>query len=157
MITLKYERDFIEQRLRAEEMETYLDQYDKKYNYIYSEYGDITVIDKLSKDFNKPIINICFDIKPITKQRLQKIDIEKWKKIFAKYNIILSKNPRGNQEYWIRISKYESLRLDDLILYLRYEDWFNVLNGVYLFKLTKTNYHEINQMIHDFVWELENL
>lgn len=126
---------------------------DKIYNFISYLYNREVI--------NKSIIELCYEIKPITIERLNKITIEQWKKICKKYKLKFIKQYENN--FRITGNNY-----NDSTIYFDY----NLINENNDFTIiqqftnliaqsNKKIYWSIGidfiKSIHDFVWELENI
>jgi hypothetical protein len=110
-----------------------------------------TLIEKLARELDKDILTICYEIRPINKERLRKISKKQWQKFGEKYNMKIT-------ETFIKSrSLFESIRLDDFIERNNYHQSAILAKASLYPNLDICNYMETTKAIHDLIWELESL
>lgn len=150
------------EKLRFISSEEIISLFDKK----------LHLISSLARELDKPIIELCYEIKPITTERLNKITIEQWKQWAEKYNfqfiereipVTYFKPPSNN----MRSVYYIYNGCDEICIFPTIDEhgkWAMLLEiaRIYLLNKMKDKYKpfdflEQTKAIHDLIWELENL
>lgn len=139
-----YEQELIN-RITEQELETWC----KKNNI-----GFCGMFNTLSELTNKSIIELCYEIKPITVERLNAISIEQWKKWAERYGGNFEESVYCSINYTQLVKIEYGKVTSTLRSYERFRELLAIKNKRFIFYL---NFLEATKAIHDLVWELENI
>ena len=129
---------------------------------------------ELSKKLNKSILELCFEIKPITVERLNAISVEQWTRLAEKHNIkhntCVAKCGEVSEDYdikelWLDVDWSLPIRFnkDKNDIGLEKQDqfyWHDILKDLIFYinkNFDRLDILELAKAIHDLVWELENI
>lgn len=123
---------------------------------------------ELSKKLNKSILELCFEIKRITVERLNAISIEQWTRWAERYGLRLSEVYDPNTNSYSVFFEETKKFANSLYLFTRINNniQFEEFNARFLIELlyfknfnvyTLENINLTTKAIHDLVWELETI